>query len=394
MNNNSINFNLANNDNFNNNLLNLKILFLLYEIKIKPSILYEEYKQNNFNLQKTVDYFFLKYDIKNQKKLFEDSSNSINNNYDNYNNYINKINKNEIKIVNISQNYYPYLLKQINNPPIILFYKGDKIKKSKYFISIVGTRKNTVYGRDVAKYFAEELSKMGITVVSGLASGIDYYAHNSALKYKGGTIGILGCGLDIIYPESNKELYKNILNNGSLVSEFPPGTKPLKNNFPIRNRIVSGFSMGTIVIEAPEKSGALITAEFALNQNREVFCVPGNIFSNESKGCHNLIKQGAKLVSNIDDIIEEINQFFNKDFDLKQNNLNYKKVKHTFFKKESLKLNNEQKIIYEIIGFKPKSIEEVVMETKFDVTKVLQIISELQLKKLIFEKNLNHFIRL
>ena len=204
----------------------------------------------------------------------------------------------------------PCFLKEIYFPPPVLFYKGDKILENNLCIAIVGTRKSTVYGRDAARYFATQLARAGITIVSGLASGIDYHAHKASINEKGSSIGVLGCGIDVIYPAENKDLYNELAVRGSIVSEFFPGTPPLKNNFPARNRIISGLCAGVLVIEAPEKSGALITCDFAVNQDREVFAVPGSIFSPDIKGNHNLIKNGAKLAAHPDDILEEIWGFY------------------------------------------------------------------------------------
>lgn len=265
-----------------------KILYIISELNIKISKFIEVYKINNFDINKTLDYF-LNFDTQ-QLELLEckntTNKNIKNINYNDNADYENKflklidyLNDKEIRVLNISSVFYPENLKQIYLPPPILFYKGDKILNSKFNIAVVGTRKCTKYGKDVAEYISRELSKIGITIVSGLALGIDYYAHTVALQEAGGSIGIMGCGIDLIYPPENNRLYKEMLNNGSLVSEFFPGIPPLKTNFPLRNRIISGISTGVLVIEANEKSGALLTSEFALSQNREVYAIPGSIFS-------------------------------------------------------------------------------------------------------------------
>jgi DNA processing protein len=253
--------------------------------------------------------------------------------------------------------------------------------------------------RDVAIYISEQLSRTGISVISGMATGIDYFAQRAALKEAGGSIGVIGCGIDIIYPYENKNLYEEIIENGCIVTEFLPGTPPLKQNFPARNRIISGLSMGVIVVEAGDRSGALITSKFALEQNREVFSIPGSIFSYESRGCHNLIKRGAKLVEDIDDVLEELKQYADlyqsvmtgKRYDYKKG----KKVNRygTEIRKEITGLSIEQKEIYEYIGYKPRGIEEIVNHAKLSTGKVLQVISELQFRNLIIEKNLNEFVR-
>ena len=306
-------------------------------------------------------------------------------------------------MINISQQHYPKLLKQIHTPPPLIFYKGEKINQSEFNIAIVGTRKYTSYGKDAAIYLSGQLSKIGITVVSGMAIGIDYWAGKEAIKCRGGSIGVLGCGINIVYPQENEDLFKEIVVNGSIITEFFPDTPPLKSNFPARNRIISGLCAGVIVIEAGEKSGALITSEFALNQNREVFAVPGSIFNSESKGCHRLIKNGAKLAENVDDILEEISQFHNafKFQDIDHGVKNIKSIMTKSLEKkinensrEYKNLSSDQKAVFDFLGHRPKSIEEVIRHTSFNVKRALQIITELELKNLIKEKNLNEFVRI
>jgi len=200
---------------------------------------------------------------------------------------------------------YPLLLSQIPDPPVCLFVKGE-IRPDEPCIAVVGTRRASSYGRLVAERIARELASQGICVVSGLARGIDSSAHRGALEAGGRTLAVLGTGLDIAYPPENKELQEEIALRGALITEFPLGTMPHPWNFPQRNRIISGLSYGVVVVEAPEDSGALITAATAAEQGREVFAVPGDVTREKSKGCHRLIKEGAKLVEGASDIIEEI----------------------------------------------------------------------------------------
>ena len=213
-----------------------------------------------------------------------------------------KIEKNGVKIITYQDRRYPKPLKEIDYPPVLLYTKGVEIPKDQFFISIVGSRSASHYGLRVAEDMSYKLSKMGIGIVSGMARGIDTAAHKGALKANGYTIAVLGTGIDVIYPPSNKELFRRIEESGTIISEFPMGTPPESKNFPIRNRIISGLSKGVLVVEATRKSGSLITASFALNQGREVFAVPGSIESLRSKGTHFLIKQGAKLVEDVNDI--------------------------------------------------------------------------------------------
>ncbi len=200
--------------------------------------------------------------------------------------------------------YYPEKLKQIYDPPEVLYCLGDIRLLNEISISIVGARRATAYGKKIAYKLSNDLSKRGVTIVSGLASGIDECAHEGAYKNVGKTIAVLGCGVDIIYPKENEDLYKNIIRNGGLIiSEFPLGTKPEKDNFPKRNRIISALSSGVIVVEAKRRSGALITADFALEQGKNVFAVPGNIDSVYSEGTNNLIKDGAIPVTSYADVL-------------------------------------------------------------------------------------------
>ena len=214
-----------------------------------------------------------------------------------------------IEEINIENEFYPQQLKNIYNPPNKIYILGNKEILKESGIAIVGARRATEYGKKVAFKFSKELSARGINIISGLALGIDTYAHLGTLQQesKGKTIAVLGSGLDVIYPKYNIALAKEILKRGGcIISEYPLGTKPENLHFPQRNRIISGLSKGVLVVEASEKSGALITADFALEQGKEVFAVPGDIGKSTSIGTNCLIKQGAKLVTNYIDILEEI----------------------------------------------------------------------------------------
>ncbi len=209
-------------------------------------------------------------------------------------------------IVTIDSDEYPLLLREIHDPPIVLFVHGclDVLKNVQ--IGVVGSRNPDATGRKFANEFSRELVYAGATITSGLALGIDGCSHQGALDAGGHTIAVTGNGLDITYPARHKALAEKIVENGVLVSEFPPGTKPIPANFPRRNRIISGMSTGILVIQAACRSGSLITARYAVEQGREVFAIPGSIQNPLAKGCHSLIKQGAKLAESVDDIIEEL----------------------------------------------------------------------------------------
>jgi DNA processing protein len=199
---------------------------------------------------------------------------------------------------------YPKLLAEIDDPPPLLYIKGDVTKSDELSVAIVGTRRCTPYGETAAEALAASLARRGFTIVSGLAVGIDAAAHRGALRAGGRTIGVMACGIDVDYPKSNAALREEIANSAAIISEMPLGATPRREVFPQRNRIVSGLALGTIVVEAPTKSGALITANLALDQGREVFAVPGDIHSPNSRGCHALIKDGARLVESAEDVID------------------------------------------------------------------------------------------
>jgi len=203
---------------------------------------------------------------------------------------------------------YPSYLKETANPPAVLYVRGKIIPDDDWAVAVVGTRRLTAYGRQVARELVRGLVRNRVTVISGLARGIDTVAHKEALDSGGRTLAVLGCGADIVYPAENRGLAQRIVSGqGALVTDYPLGTLPEAKNFPARNRIISGMSLGVVVVEAGERSGALITAKFALEQDREVFAIPGNINSPASKGPNRLIQQGAKLVRHVDDVLEELN---------------------------------------------------------------------------------------
>lgn len=213
--------------------------------------------------------------------------------------------KSGARLVTLLDGEYPPLLKEISDPPPFLYLKG-KLPDSKTVIAVVGSRRASDYGISVTSRLARELAEQGVTIVSGLAMGVDAAAHRGALQVFGATVGVLGCGIDLVYPAENRQLYRQMEEKGAIVSEFAPGTQPDASNFPRRNRIISGMSRGVLVVEAAERSGSLITARFALEQGREVFAVPGNINFRASRGTNSLIKQGAKLVETVADIMGEL----------------------------------------------------------------------------------------
>ena len=224
----------------------------------------------------------------------------------NIDNYILEMQKQNIGIITIEDEEYPQLLKNIYDPPVCLYYKGDKKTLNNLGIAIIGCRECSNYGKIVAEKFAYNIAKNNINIISGLAKGIDTFSHIGAIYAKGKTVAVVGNGLDIVYPKENEKVINKIIElGGCIISEYPLGTKPEKMNFPARNRIISGISKGILVIEAKKKSGTLITVDFALEQGKDVFVVPGNIDSINSIGTNDLIKQGAKVVTCYQDILEE-----------------------------------------------------------------------------------------
>jgi len=214
--------------------------------------------------------------------------------------------KNNIKIVPYTSDQFPHNLKKIYDPPLLLYIKGEIRKSDTLALAIVGARKSSYYGQTQAERFGRQLAQVGFCVVSGMARGIDTNAHAGAIKGKGRTIAVLGSGLGVIYPSENKELSEKIADNGAVISELPMTTPPNNRNFPPRNRIISGLSLGVLVVESTLRSGSAITAKWALEHGKDVFAIPGNIDSNYSRGTNKLIKDGAKLVEDISDIVEEL----------------------------------------------------------------------------------------
>ncbi len=278
-----------------------------------------------------------------------------------------------IKRIDLNHPDYPDRLKNIDGPPLYLYMKGEICQQDSNAIAIVGTRRPTPYGRRVAERLATELSFAGFTIVSGMARGIDSVAHKAALKAGGRSIGVLGCGIDVVYPRENSPLFADMAGSGALISEFPMGTGPEKKNFPQRNRIISGLSLGTVVIEASERSGSLITARFALEQGREVFAVPGNINSPVSIGTNNLIKQGAKLVATTEDILEEFEQLLThgSKHGIKSSLIDHRTP------------SGEEGIVYKILTLEPKHINQIIIESGVEPPKVMQLLLDLEIKGLI-----------
>jgi DNA processing protein len=293
-----------------------------------------------------------------------------------------------VSIVTSQDPLYPSQLLSTYDYPAFLYVKGH-LKEDDINVAVVGSRTASTYGKFTTERLCRELVLRGITVISGLARGIDSAAHRGALSGKGRTIAVLGCGLDVVYPPENEELFNEISLQGALISEFPFGTPPNAPNFPARNRIISGISLGVVVVEASEKSGSLITARIALEQGREVFAVPGSIDSSGSRGTNKLIKQGAKLIENVEDILEEI---------LPQVTRAPKVVKPDQRQKQpedqqkiltsspDLVLKETEKTVWQVLSQKPVHIDQIITSTGLTAHEVLVILLNLELQGLIEQK--------
>lgn len=282
------------------------------------------------------------------------------------------------QIVTYGDPNYPPLLKEIYDPPLVLFVQGDISLLKSPQLAIVGSRSATFYGRELAKSFAKQLIPYGLAITSGLALGIDTAAHNGALAAQGKTIAVVASGLDIVYPARNRKLAQEIKEQGgAIVSEFIPSTQPKAGLFPRRNRIISGLSLGVLVAEAELQSGSLITARCALEHNREVFAFPGSIANPQSKGCHWLIKQGAKLVDDIADIVDEFN--LTQNFELNLNKIIEKDNNKEKSPKEDLCI----KPLLDSVGYDVTPIDAVVSRSKLPIDTVLTQLMMLELRGLV-----------
>ena len=276
------------------------------------------------------------------------------------------------KIVVLSDDTYPKRLKDIYDPPALLYVRGELRKGDELAVAIVGSRKTSPYGRWFTEKIGQDLAARGVTIVSGMARGIDSMAHKGALQGGGRTIAVLGCGIDVIYPSENRNLFYQIIEHGAVLSEFPMGSPPEGGHFPRRNRIISGLSIGAVIVQASAESGSLITARYALEQGREVFAVPGNVGAEGSRGTNQLIKEGAKLVESSEDILEDILPQWNREGETAQK-----------AEAPGAGLAGEEKILYELLGETPLHIDAIIRESQLDPGKVSSHLLNLELKGLI-----------
>ena len=267
--------------------------------------------------------------------------------------------------ITIKDDVYPECLKEISNPPLKLYYKGNlDLLKEERLLAVVGTRNPSSYGKLCCEYMVKKMSRANITIVSGFAKGIDSIAHKTSLLTDGKTIAVIASGLDIVYPASNLSLYREIEEKGLILSEYEAGVKPFKSNFPQRNRIIAGLSKGTIVVESKDRGGSLITADLALEFNRDVYAVPGDVFSEYSKGCNNLIRDArAKSLSNINELLEDYS------WNIEEKNENNKYTKNQLLILNSLSSE--------------KNLDNILIETKIEQTEILAELMALEIMGVI-----------
>jgi DNA processing protein len=279
-----------------------------------------------------------------------------------------RMNRLGIKLITWHDPLYPARLKEIHDRPALLFVQGEIKTEDEWCLAIVGSRQPTMYGQQVAQEIAAELSQNRITIVSGLARGIDTIAHKACIGAGGRTLAVLGGGLDSIYPAENNALAQHVSQQGALISEYPPGIRPRPENFPRRNRIISGLCLGVLVVEAGETSGALITAQLALEQNREVFAVPGSILSAASVGSNKLIQEGAKLVRKVGDILEE---------------LNLHALAQQMEMKTVMPANDAEALLLRHLGIEPKHVDEICRDSKMPAHTVSGTLAMMELRGVV-----------
>lgn len=328
------------------------------DIGVKIYLLKKKFSLEEIYNFKCEDFFSLGLSV----KVFESFNNVKDNVY--FEKTIDYLKNENIRFVFITDKEYPRCLREIYKPPIGIFIRGKRIDFNNS-LAIVGARRASVYGKEVAKSFGKAISNHNINVVSGLALGIDAYAHIGALEGNGFVVGVIGSGHKHIYPKTNRDLYEKVLEKGCIVSEYFPEDKPLKHRFPERNRIISGMSKGTVVVEAGKRSGSLITANFALEQGREVYAVPGGINCPMSIGCNELIREGAKIVTDINDILEDFCVYESKD-------LSYKKG-----------LSEKELKIINCLEEGEKSFEDIHSNLNFEVSELLVVLSKLECSSII-----------
>ena len=288
-----------------------------------------------------------------------------------------KLGRYGVRVLTYHDSGYPSRLKEIYDYPPLLYVRGSLLPEDEWCLAVVGTRRATVYGRQVTEEIVTDLARSKITIVSGLAKGIDSIAHRSTLEAGGRSIAVFACGLDIVYPGENAELARSIMQQGALISEYPLGTSPRADNFPRRNRIMSGLSLGVLVVEAGDTSGAMITAHMALEQNREVFAIPGSILSPASSGTNYLIQEGAKLIRDYTDILEE---------------LNLTTVARQMEMKEIVPPSETESLLLKQLGAEPTHIDEVCRSSNLPMSVVSSTLAMMELKGLVKQMGTMNYV--
>ena len=284
-----------------------------------------------------------------------------------------------IGFVSLEQQEFPEKVRHISNPPYALYYVGKLPDENRKSVAIVGARTRSAYGSQIATELGKVLARNGIQVISGLARGIDRDAHQGVLETRGDTYAVLGCGVDICYPSENRYLYHQMVELGGIISEYPPGTQPIAQQFPARNRIIAGLSNCVVVVEAKEKSGSLITADFAMEQGRDVYAVPGRITDTLSQGCNRLIKQGAGTLISIEDFLSDLEIL---------SEINYTQLD---FRKNLLE--KDESLVYSLTDFRPISVATLMDKTGISISRLLEILEKLEGLGLIKETFTNYYIR-
>ncbi|MDL1974216.1 MAG: DNA-processing protein DprA [Deltaproteobacteria bacterium] len=301
-------------------------------------------------------------------------------------NELTEVRKQGFDLISLADESYPAYLREIPNPPPILYVNGRSLLEIDPAVGIVGSRNPTQYGLSVTRELSSGLANSGFTVVSGMALGIDTAAHEGALSMNGKTVAVLGSGLGKIYPARNERLYRKIAEQGAVISEFPVNALPEAYHFPVRNRIISGMTLGSVIVEATTRSGSLITARYAIEQGREVFAVPGSIRSFKSTGCHQLIKEGAKLVENVTDIIDELAPLLYKR----------KKIDPERKTKDpavSFVLSSEERLVLEAVTAYPVHIDTITRHLQLDASSVSAMLLQLEIKGVVEQMPGKLFVR-
>lgn len=344
-------------------------------IKKKYDIIdhFEDAKSFFYSDNKVIREYCEKYKI-NFKNIIDEKDESI------LNSYVDELYKKDIKYISFKNNAYPKLLKEIPDAPLGFYMIGDMPDENINKIGMIGARKCTQYGAMNAYKFSKELCENNICIVSGMALGIDSMAHKGAIDNNGLTIAVLGCGVDIIYPPSNKNLRDSIIKNGCIISEYPPKTPPYASHFPARNRIISGLCSAIVVVESAKKSGTLITVGQALDQGRDIFAIPGNINNAMSEGTNNLIKDCAFPLTHIDDILSVLNTLNNFNIDTQTNNNLTNNKKDTPSKDNLLMEDDKEQAIYDCIKNEPITIDEIIFKTNIDIQTLQYKLTMLEIK--------------